>query len=147
MTVMLIGKLDALDAQTADYLREDGIELVQTDDTQAGIEDGLQHEPKLAFVEVDSPANDNFEALAQLRKEGLPSFRIVAVCNRYSPHINRLCAALGADFTIPQTDDRSNLVLLIRGLMVLNPNENAFSRRPGTDTGNPTHTGGTAKAY
>lgn len=117
--VVLIGRLEAMDEDLADSLRDDGIDVFSTDDTQLGISEGLSRGPALAFVEVDSPASDNFEAVSQLRREGDPSCRIVAVCNRYSPHVEKVCTALGADFTIPQTDDRSSLLLLIRGLLWL----------------------------
>jgi hypothetical protein len=57
--------------------------------------------------------------VSQLREECGEACRIVAVCNRYSPYVEKVCTALGADFTIPQTDDRSSLLLLIRGLLWL----------------------------
>lgn len=119
--VLLIGHLEALDKQLIDYLRADGIEVFSTVDTQVGIASGVSREPDLAFVEVDSPSNDNFEAIVQLRDECPPSCRIVAVCNRYSPQIDELCTEMGADFTIPQTTDRSSMELFIRGLLWLDP--------------------------
>lgn len=117
--VVLIGQLNALTEDMTDCLLDDGIDVYATDDSQSGIIAGLSRSPSLAFVEVDSPINDNFEALSQLREECGDQCRIVAVCNRYSPYVEKVCTALGADFTIPQTEDRSSLLLLIRGLLWL----------------------------
>lgn len=117
--VVLIGRLNALTEDMTDCLLDDGIDVFSTDDSQSGIIAGMGKSPSLAFVEVDSPVNDNFEAVSQLREECGDSCRIVAVCNRYSPYVEKVCTALGADFTIPQTEDRSSLLLLIRGLLWL----------------------------
>ena len=118
-SVVLIGRLGALTDEMTDCLLDDGIDVFATDDSQSGILAGLSRHPSLAFVEVDSPANDNFEAVSQVRKECGSHCRIVAVCNRYSPYVEKVCSALGADFTIPQTEDRWSLMLLIRGLLWL----------------------------
>ncbi len=117
--VVLIGRLNALTEDMTDCLLDDGIDVFSTDDSQSGIIAGLSRSPSVAFVEVDSPLNDNFEAVSQLREECGEACRIVAVCNRYSPYVEEVCTALGADFTIPQTEDRSSLLLLIRGLLWL----------------------------
>lgn len=127
--VVLIGRLGALNEEMAECLLDDGIDVFCTDDSQSGIIAGVNQHPSLAFVEVDSPSYDNFEAISQLRKECGPFCRIVAVCNRYSPYVEKVCAALGADFTIPQTEDRTSLMLLIRGLLWLD--------RPGVRGRNP----------
>lgn len=137
--VVLIGRLDAMNEEMANCLLDDGIDIFSTDDSQSGIIAGLSRHPTLAFVEVDSPTNDNFEAVSQLRKECGSSCRIVAVCNRYSQYVEKVCTALGADFTIPQTEDRLSLLLLIRGLLWLD--RPGFSR-PNLDDDSPDDTFG-----
>ena len=129
-TLLIIGRLDALDKGLAEHFHSDGLQVFSTDDPEEGLQFCREQKPLLVFVEVDSPDQDNFDLLPRLREILDRDGRIVAVCNRYNERLDDYCEQLGANFALPQIQERSHFALFVRGLMSLMPPRSQRSREP-----------------
>ena len=126
-TVLVVGRMPALDGESAKLPEISGFRLVETRDPGDAVRVCEQLKPALAFVEVDSPDGDNFELLSRMRGALSANGRLIAVCNRYSDALDDYCEALGANMALPQIDDRTDFKLYVRGLMTLIPEAAASS--------------------
>lgn len=120
-TLLVIGRLKALDSHMTEQLQAEGLDVFQTDDADEGLRFCLDEKPTLVFVEVDAHHQDNFDLLPRLRAALDSDGRIIAVCNRYAERLDDYCEALGANFALPQTHERAHFNLFVRGLISLIP--------------------------
>jgi DNA-binding response OmpR family regulator len=120
-TLLVIGRVKALDGDPAERLEEEGLEILRTDDAEEGLRICRAERPALAFVEVDAPEHDHFDLLTRLRETLDSDGRIVAVCNRYSEALDDYCEEMGANLALPQSEQRANFGLFVRGLISLMP--------------------------
>lgn len=129
-TLLVVGHLQVLDEEMARSLEESGFSVLETQDAEEGMSFCRRENPALTFVEVDSPDGDHFALLPKLRRAMEHDGRIVAVCNRYSDALDDYCEKLGANFALPQVEDRANFALFVRGLMTLIPQSAAARSGP-----------------
>lgn len=129
-TVLVVGHLQVLDDELAKSLQDSGLAVVEARDAEEGMHICRSARPALAFVEVDSPDGDHFALLPKLRRAMERDGRIVAVCNRYSDALDDYCEKLGANFALPQVEDRANFALFVRGLITLIPQSPAARSAP-----------------